>query len=91
MLPKGKPARTTVELSGGPIEIHSLTMAQSRICAKLSDDERPVAAISFGTGIPKDDVAAWLADEDTPAGDAVKLLNAITAASGLSAEAQFRE
>lgn len=91
MLPKGKSSKRTVELSGGPVEIHSLTLAQSRICGKLEGDERVIAAIAFGTGTPKEDVATWLAEDTTPAGDAVLLLNAITDVSGLSAEAQFRQ
>lgn len=90
MLPKGKASTRTVELSGGPVEVHSLTLSQSRICASLDGDERVVAAISFGTRAPKEDVVAWLDDESTPAGDAVALLNAITDASGLSEGAQFR-
>lgn len=89
MLPKGKLGTATVELSGGPVEVHSLTMAQSRICAGLKDDERVIAAIAFGTRNDKADVAAWL--EESPAGDVTKLLNAITDVSGLSEGAQFRQ
>ena len=89
MLPKGKLGTAKVELSGGTVEVQSLTMAQSRICAALDGDERVIAAISFGTRNDKADVTAWL--EDSPAGDVTKLLNAITAVSGLSEGAQFRE
>lgn len=89
MLPKGKLGRATVELSGGPVEVHSLTLAQSRIAGQLEGDARIVAAIAFGTGNDKVDVEAWLAE--VPAGDVTKLLNAITDVSGLSAGAQFQE
>lgn len=89
MLPKGKLSTRKVELSGGTVEVHSLTLGQSRVAGDLEGTARIVAAISFATGIDKADVKAWL--EDVPAGDATKLINAITEASGLSAEAQFQE
>lgn len=89
MLPKGKLSHATVELSGGPVEVHSLTIAQSRIGAKLEGEERIVAVISFGTSNEKADVAEWLAD--APAGDVTKLLDAIMDVSGLSVGAQFQE
>lgn len=89
MLPKGKLSRVTVELSGGPVEVHSLTLAQSRIAGNLEGEARIVAAIVFATGFEKPDVEAWL--EDAPAGDATKLINAIMDASGLTGAAQFQE
>jgi hypothetical protein len=89
MLPKGKLSTRKVELSGGTVEVHSLTLSQSRIAGNLEGEARIVAAISFATGLDKADVQEWL--EDAPAGDATKLLNAITDVSGLSAEAQFPE
>lgn len=88
-LPKGKLTRITVELSGGPVEVHSLTLGQSRIAGQLDGEARIVAAVSFATGIDKRDVEEWLAD--APAGDATKLLNAIMDASGLSGAATFQE
>lgn len=89
MLPKGKIGRATVELSGGSVEVHSLTLGQSRIAGALDGEERIVAAISFACALGKPDVEEWL--ETAPAGDVTKLLNAITAVSGLSEEAGFRE
>lgn len=89
MLPKGKISTRTVELSGGPVEVHSLTIMQSRIAGKLDGEESIAAAISFATGTPKEDVLAWLAE--APAGDAKALLDAITDVSGLSGAAQFQE
>lgn len=89
MLPKGKLSTRTVELSGGAVEVRSLTLSQSRIAGELKGEDRIVAAIVFATGNDKAEVEAWLAD--APAGDATALLNAITAVSGLSAEAQFQE
>lgn len=87
MLPKGRIGTAKVGLSGGEVEVHSLTISQSRIAGTLDGEDRIVAAISFGTGTDKEDVAAWLAD--APAGDVTKLLNAITDVSGLSEGAQF--
>lgn len=89
MLPKGKMSTRTVELSGGPVEVRSLTIAQSRIAGKLDGEDSIAAAISFATGTDKSDVLAWLAE--APAGDAKKLLDAITDVSGLSGAAQFQE
>jgi hypothetical protein len=89
MLPQGKISTAKVELSGGEVEIHSLTMGQSIIAGKLEGTPRVIACISFATGTDKRDVEEWL--ETAPAGDATKLLNAITDVSGLSAEAQFQE
>lgn len=86
-LPKGKLGVRTIELSGGPVEVRSLTLAQSRIAAKLDGEESMVAAISFATATDKDEVRAWL--EDAPAGDARMLLDAIADVSGLTGAAQF--
>lgn len=88
-LPLGKLSTRKVELSGGTVEVHSLTLAQSRIAGQLDGEARIVAAVSFATGIDKADVEVWL--ETCPAGDATKLLNAITDVSGLSEAAQFQE
>lgn len=86
-LPKGRIDKVTVELSGGPQEVHGLTIGQSRIAGKLDGEESIAAAISFATGTDKPDVLAWLAE--APAGDVTKLLSAITDVSGLSQGAQF--
>ena len=87
-LPKGRISTRKVELSGGEVEIHGLTLAQSRIVGSLDDDvERIVAAVSFATGTDKEEVREWL--QTAPAGDATTLLNAITDVSGLSQGAQF--
>lgn len=88
MLPQGKLGRATVELSGGEVEIHSLTLSQSRIAGQSEGEERIVAAIAFATRNDPRDVREWL--ESAPAGDATKLLNAITEVSGLSEGAQFQ-
>lgn len=102
MLPKGKLSTQKVELSGGEVEIRSLTLSQSRVAGVMTGEDRIIAAIAFAIaeGIADvsppekvlesataDDVRVWL--ETAPAGDATKLLNAITEVSGLSAEAQF--
>lgn len=87
-LPKGRIDTAKVALSGGEVEVHGLTIAQSRIAGKLDGDESIAAAISFATGTDKPDVLAWLAE--APAGDVTKLLNAITDVSGLSQGAQFQ-
>jgi hypothetical protein len=89
MLPAGKLGRATVALSGGEVEIHSLTLSQSRIAGTQEGEERIVAAIAFATNLDQRDVREWLAT--APAGDATKLLNAITEVSGLSEGAQFQE
>jgi hypothetical protein len=88
-LPKGNLSTATVALSGGEVTVHSLTLAQSRIAGELEGEARVVAAISFATGTDKRDVEEWL--ESCPAGDATKLLNAITDVSGLSQGAGFQE
>lgn len=87
MLPKGRINTAKVELSGGEVEIHGLTLSQSRIAGELEGVDRVIAAISFATREDKRDVEEWL--ETAPAGDATKLLNAITDVSGLSEGAQF--
>lgn len=88
MLPKGNLATRKVELSGGEVEVHGLSFGQSRIAGELEGVERIIAAVSFATGTPKEEVEAWL--ESAPAGDASKLLDAIMDLSGLvQAEAQF--
>lgn len=87
MLPAGRIATAKVQLSGGEVEIHGLTLAQSRIAGKLEDVERIVCAVHFATSTPKTEVEAWL--DACPAGDATKLLNAIMDVSGLSEGAQF--
>lgn len=86
-LPKGKIDKRVVELSGGPQEVHGLTIGQSRIAGNLDGEDSIAAAISFATGTDKAEVVEWLAE--APAGDVTKLLNAITDVSGLSAGAQF--
>ena len=86
-LPKGRINTTKVELSGGEVEIHGLTLSQSRIAADLDGMDRVVAAIAFSTGTDKPDVEEWL--ETVPASDATKLINAIMDVSGLSEGAQF--
>lgn len=88
-LPKGRIDVRKVELSGGEVEVHGLTISQSRIAGNLEGEASIAAAISFATGTAKDEVDAWL--DDAPAGDVTKLLNAITEVSGLSQGAQFRE
>lgn len=85
-LPKGRIDTRKVELSGGEVEIFGLTIAQSRIAGTLDGEASIVAAISFATREPKEDVAAWVAE--APAGDVTKLLNAITEVSGLGEGAQ---
>lgn len=81
-------ATRKIELSGGEVEIHALTMPQARIAGELEGTERIVASIAFATRTDPPEVAEWL--ETAPAGDGTKLLNAITEVSGLSqAEAQF--
>lgn len=89
MLPKGQLGRRKVALSGGEVEVHSLTLSQSRIAGALEGEERIVAAISFATGVDKRDVETWL--EDAPAGDATLLIDAIADVSGLTGAAQFQE
>lgn len=87
-LPKGVMTSRKIELSGGEVEIHALTLEQSRIAGHLEGTERVVAAIAFATRTDPPDVEEWL--ETAPAGDGTKLLNAITEVSGLAqAEAQF--
>lgn len=87
-LPKGRINTAKVTLSGGEVEIRGLTLEQSREAGAAGDStERVVVAISHATDTPREEVAEWL--ETAPAGDATKLLNAITDLSGLSAEAQF--
>lgn len=88
-LPKGRMSTHKVTLSGGEVEVRSLTIAQSRIAGKLDSDESMVAAISFATGTPKEEVVEWVAD--APAGDVADLLNAIADVSGLTQGAQFRK
>ena len=89
MLPKGKHGSRTVELSGGPVEVHSLTVTQSHIAARLQDEERAVASISFACRVDKEAARSWLAE--APAGDGVKLLNAIAEVSGLVEGASFQQ
>ena len=88
-LPKGKLTTRTVVLSGGEVEVHSLTIGQSRIAGRLDGEESIIAAISFATGTPKDEVAEWL--ESAPAGDAKALMDAISDVSGLTGAAQFQD
>lgn len=88
-LPKGRIDVRTVVLSGGDVEVHGLTISQSRIAGKLDGEDSIASAISFATRTEKADVIDWLAT--APAGDVTKLLNAITDVSGLSQGAQFRK
>ena len=67
-LPKGKMHTRAVQLSGGTVDVHSLTLSQSRIAAGLEGEAQMVAAIAFATGTDPKDVEEWL--EDCPAGDA---------------------
>lgn len=87
MLPKGRIDTVKVELSGGEVEVHGLTISQSRIAGTLDGEASIVAAIHYATGTGKADVEEWVAC--APAGDVAKLLNAITEVSGLSQGAQF--
>lgn len=86
-LPKGRITTQKVELSGGEVEIHGLTLEQSRVAGALEGTDRIVAGIAFATGTEKADVVEWL--ESAPAGDATRLINAIMVVSGLSEGAQF--
>lgn len=88
-LPKGKISTRTVELSGGSVEIHGLTIGQSRIAGNMSGDDSIAAAVSFATGTPKDETLEWLAE--APAGDVKRLLDAIADVSGLTGAASFPE
>lgn len=87
-LPKGKLETRTVELSGGVVEVRSLTLAESKEIGSL-DGDKVARAIAYATGEPEADVVEWLAT--APAGDATKLMTAITEVSGLSEAAQFRD
>ncbi len=88
-LPQGVLRTRKVELSGGEVEVRSLTLAQSRIAGALEGEARVVAAISFSCALDKEDVKAWM--DDAPAGDAIALLNAIMDVSGMTGAAQFPE
>lgn len=88
-LPKGRIDSVKVGLSGGEVEVHGLTITQSRIAGNLDGTDSIAAAISFATGTDKPDVMEWL--DTAPAGDVTKLLNAISAISGLTEGAQFRK
>lgn len=86
-LPKGRINTAKVDLSGGEVEVHGLTLAQSRISGDLEGEERIVSAIVFATGTDKPEVIEWL--KDAPVGDVNKLLDAIRIVSGLEQGAQF--
>lgn len=86
-LPAGKLRTVTVELSGGTVEVRSLTLNESTAVGELADG-KVAQAIAYATGEELEAVNAWLSN--APAGDATKLMNAITEVSGLSEGAQFR-
>jgi hypothetical protein len=79
----------TVELSGGPVTVHGLTLNQSRACRDATENEADALCISWGTDTPAQEVRDWLMVAD-PA-DAKKLLNAIMGLSGLTEAAKFPE
>lgn len=89
ILPKGNLPTVKVTLSGGDVEITSLTLSQSKIVGGLKGDAMIIAAIAYATGETRPNVKAWL--DEVPAGDAKKLLAAVTKVSGLDEGAQFPE
>ena len=81
-------ARTrTVDLSGGAVEVHGLTLIQTRACRDANADEADVLCIAWGTDQPPAEVRAWLTEADPE--DARKLLAAVMELSGLIEGAQF--
>ena len=83
-LPRAPRATATVELSVGTVEITSLTIGQVQAMQKTGDTM--ALGISFATGVPLDEVKAWI--DEIPAGDSLALQAAIVELSGLGEGAQ---
>lgn len=76
-LPPSKPLDPfEVELSGGTVKVlRGLTLGEVQMCKKLGEGKADELAIHLATGIPREEVSAWLAG--ALAGDAEELIGAI--------------
>lgn len=87
-LPASVHERRTVELSGGPITVHGLTMAQSRACRDTGDEaEADALAIGWGADVTVEDARAWC--KEASSADVRLVLDAILELSGLRTGAKF--
>lgn len=92
-LPKSVAGSERVELSGGYIDVRSLSVDEMEAVQKLTKKNPRagnILAISIATGEEHDATAAWYNDPSTIAGDVSKLLDAIGQVSGTSEEATFQ-
>lgn len=88
-LPASRGETRTVELSGGDVVVHGLTMAQARACRDQKDEnEADALCIAWGADMTVDDVREWL--KTAGAADAKMLLDAIMELSGYGKVARFQ-
>lgn len=79
-----------VELSGGDVPVHGLTLKQGRACRDTADEWHADAlCIAWGTDTDVEETKAWL--ETASATDVRALLDTIMRLSGMGKAAQFPE
>lgn len=92
LLPASQPPTLKVQLSGGTVEVHGLTIGQIRQVRQVGNtagaDASDVLAIALATDQSVDEVQSWW-DSGPLAGDVVRLLDGIQSASGMDAGAGF--
>lgn len=86
-LPASVVATAPVELSGGSVQVRSLTIGEVRQCRKLDADASDILAISLATGATMAEATEWFAQ--ALAGDLVRLMAAVFTASGMDEAATF--
>lgn len=101
MLPTSKPSTTTVHLTGGPVQVRGLTIAEIRECRQHGTTmEADAAWIHYATGDDPAHILLWIKGGTHPetgetvvpalGGDVTRLLYAIWEASGMTEDARFQ-
>lgn len=90
-LPKGKLSTVTVELSGGPVEVHSLSVGQAERIAEAPAEEMTALYIAAATSTSLPEVKEWMADANTPTTDVAVLLEAVKDVSLIGQGARFQD
>lgn len=77
----------TVDLPGGSVTVHGLTLIQTRACRDATPDEADVLCVAWGADITPAEAREWLVEADPE--DARAVIGAVMRLSGLLADAQF--
>lgn len=88
-LPVSRGMSEEVELSGGTVKVHGLTVSEMEAVRKLSGAAQNILAIAYATREDHDGVRDWYHSSTTSAVDVGRLADAIARLSGLDEGAGF--